>query len=129
MEAIRIIQDIINSVDIFEAEYQRIYEEIGKCDLEVCDILHDIELTSFNACEGYKMAKEIQKVRQRRRELKDKKSEILIIKETVEKIRPTIQKLQGEITNIEEKQEFQLHRIYTPRIRTDLKVVKLQSAK
>lgn len=48
------------------------YEKmVEKCDLETIDILHKIELVNANVVDGWKLYKQLQEVRRRRREAKD----------------------------------------------------------
>ena len=61
-------------------EYNRLYLEIGKCDLKQQDLLHKIESSSFNAAQGYKLAKELKELREKRREVKNDFAIIEVIK-------------------------------------------------
>lgn len=61
-------------------EYNRLYLEIGKCDLKQQDLLHKIESSNFNAAQGYKLAKEIKELREKRREVKNDFTIIEMIK-------------------------------------------------
>lgn len=51
----------------------------SKIDKEISDILHYIEFYSFNACEGYKLAKELKELRLKRRDIKNQLEAISII--------------------------------------------------
>lgn len=46
-------------------------KELDLCHEETIDLLHQIEMTNFNASEGYRISKDLQITRKKRRELKD----------------------------------------------------------
>lgn len=125
MSAINLAQNIIDSFTNIENELQATDQAIRMCDTELCDIQHEIELTKFNACEGYYLAKEIQRIRKLRREWKDYEEQLNILKRFLGNHRTARNELRGLIKVIEEKKEHQIHRMYTPRIRNDLKVVNI----
>lgn len=62
------LKQLFNNIS---AEYDRLYLEIGKCDLAQQDLLHKIENSTFNAAQGYKLAKELKEVREKRRGYKN----------------------------------------------------------
>ncbi|WP_137744567.1 hypothetical protein [Robertmurraya siralis] len=95
-------------------------EELKKIDSEIQDILHVIELTSFNASDGYKWAKELQRLRKSRRMLKDELEQLEKIKDFLNFPKPTekvINKTIGELRTIESRKE---NRTYHMRMRKDL---------
>lgn len=51
----------------------------SKIDQEISDILHYIEFYPFNACDGYKLAKELKALRLKRRDIKNQLQAINII--------------------------------------------------
>lgn len=51
----------------------------SRVDQEISDILHYIEFYPFNACEGYKLAKELKTLRLKRRDIKNQLEAISII--------------------------------------------------
>lgn len=128
MNAIDLAQNIINSIEEVRNELIRVDRDIKTCDLEACDILHDIELTAFNAYEGYKLAKELQKIRIKRRELKDYEEQLEILKRFYKNHKTACNEVRELINAIETRQEQQLHRIYSPRVRTDLKIIRVRAA-
>lgn len=77
----RSVEELVNSLHCIFTELPKHYEanenEITELDKEQQDLLHIIELTRFDAYKGFKYAKEIQRLRERRRELKDE-NELLI---------------------------------------------------
>jgi hypothetical protein len=60
--------EIYNNIN---QEYESLNAELSKTDLYLQDILHMIENTNFNACDGYKFAKLIHDARIKRRKIKD----------------------------------------------------------
>lgn len=61
------IQSII--VDFHNKE-KRLREQYSTCDKAVIDLYHQIEMSNFNACEGYFYAKRLQEVLRKRRAIK-----------------------------------------------------------
>ena len=89
---------IIKLMECFNSiteEYNRIYLELGKCNLKQQDLLHKIENSSFNAAQGYKLAMELKQVREQRR---DYKNEMAVIQEIK--------------NNFVDKNESQLHDVF-----------------
>lgn len=101
-------------------EIQHLEEEVKKLSNERQDLLHYAELCSFNACDGYKIAKEIQVVSRNRREAKDK----------LEVMQGAWSKLNGKLGNTNVLNEAigdvrkilqnKQNRYYKPRVRVDL---------
>ena len=105
--ALALIRDITNP-NIKET----LYKELSRVDMEIVDIEHKIEMSNFNAYEGYKLAKEMQNARRKRREIKDN----LEVLEAMEAHKSS-ESLHNVINAVETKQA---QRTYTPRIRADL---------
>ena len=84
----------------------------SKVDQEISDILHYIEFFSFNACEGYKLAKGLKELRLKRRDIKNQLEAINIISHHTCNML-TDGKTNKALCNIENKQ-------YTPRILKEL---------
>jgi DNA mismatch repair ATPase MutS len=91
---------------------ETLYKELSRVDMEIVDIEHKIEMSNFNAYEGYKLAKEMQVARRKRREIKD----TLETLESIEEHKSSTA-LHNVINAVETKQA---QRTYTPRIRQDL---------
>lgn len=90
---------------------------IKRCELETQDILHLAELESFNACQGFDIAKNIQKVRQKRRKAKDELqalSDLRAIMNNNSKFEAHVNGLDNSLKNLDKP------RIYNLRVRTDL---------
>lgn len=96
---------------------------INICEKETQDLLHLIELTSFDACKGYKLSKDIQDVRIRRRELKDQNEVLEPLVELTRRMKTfenEINKCIGEIRRIKKRHEM---RSYKMRVREDLQEI------
>lgn len=100
--------------------HESIEESLRMVEEEIQDILHVIELGRFNASDGYKLAKELQKARMERRRLKDDLELLKPIRELITFSKPTeknIGKVLGDLRNIKAKHQT---RSYRMRKRTDL---------
>ena len=126
MSPIPLAQNILDSFETLKEDMDTIVQKIKDCDSEICDILHDVELTTFNACEGYLLAKELQRLRKLRREYKEQEEQLDMLRGFVNKYKWMVNDLRLNIKTVQGKREQQLHRIYSPKIRTDLKIVKMQ---
>ena len=116
------IKNFVDTINCVEDEWNSVYDEIGKLDLEISDLLHEIELTDFNEVEGFQIAKEIQKIRKRRRYLKNYQEIIKYLKEFIDK-NPSIKIPLFKVhTSIKKTFQYQTNRVYIPRVRNDLKL-------
>jgi hypothetical protein len=98
--------------EIFEIVLQKEKEAskfISECDLEEQDILHYFEFAKFSAYKAFSCAMELKKIRERRRCFKDELIKIFEVKRR-------LQGVKSIMGNPPPK------RIYTPRIRMDLKI-------
>lgn len=111
------IRDAIRDIPKRHGDNSRRISDIEK---ETDDIMHLIELTSFNAAEGYKIAKQLKEIRMERRILKDEN----------DLLRPMINELSGlkhkrnawdnAIGNIRKEKEWKKDRFYKCKHRIDL---------
>jgi hypothetical protein len=69
VEALTRFAEVIGNI---EKEWLAAEDGIADADRELQDLLHRLEFDSFNAAEGYHLAKKVQAARIRRRELKNK---------------------------------------------------------
>jgi hypothetical protein len=70
-KASELSKQLLNDVIKVKEEYNRYYGNVHITDLQICDLLHQIEFDTFNAAEGYCLAKKLQEARRQRRQLKD----------------------------------------------------------
>lgn len=105
--------------------YENNLETIKQTEQELCDILHEIELsTPKDAYHGYLLYKEVRELRLRRRKAKEENE---LLQEMYDyfkspqgqQFKNKVQQLQGSSVKLREAQE---RRTYTPRQRTDLTI-------
>jgi len=97
---------------------KQLHEIVQRSDWEEQDLLHLAELDTFSASEGYKLAKQIQKVRQRRRQAKDELEALNGIKA----IMNNNSKFESHVAGIKKDMDTRAGRKkkYHVRVRTDL---------
>ena len=74
MNATDLINSITNfakSMEQFNSSVEELQKSESEYDRRQDILLHKIEKENFNACDGYKMAKELKELRRQRREVKD----------------------------------------------------------
>ena len=110
-------------------EYNRLYFEIGKCDLKQQDLLHKIESSNFNAAQGYKLAKEIKELREKRREVKNDFTIIeMIKKDFVNRYNQQLSKVLDSVMQKNSKlDKLTENKVYINRINDDGEIVKSSS--
>ena len=113
--------DLLNYV---ENNWDTICDGIRQADQETQDILHEMELISFNASEGYILARKLQEIRQRRRRLKNEKEILKDIKEFYDNHKQLKIDLFKVLTKTTRTLENLENRQYVPRVRDDLKLAK-----
>ena len=126
MNVVPLIKTILESFETLEYEMDSINQKIRDIHSEQDDLLHEVELTKFNACEGYQLSKELQLLRHKRRHYKDQEEQMDMIRGVINKYKWVINDLKPLVKLLEEKENHQIHRQYTPKIRTNLKLVKLK---
>jgi len=120
MDIIQTMQSLRDVYVNYPKQYELSQEELKKVESEIQDILHVIELTHFNASDGYKWAKELQKLRKNRRALKDELENLDKVKEFLSYQKPTekvINKVIGDLRSIETRRN---NRTYHMRMRKEL---------
>lgn len=119
------IENFAKLVESFDAEKLATQDDVSTVDCELQDLLHEIELTSFNASEGYQLARKIKEVLMRRRQIKDCFKIIQLLDDNFIKnnkgIGVTLFKALKNIRNLKESQS---KRVYHPRVRTDIKLAR-----
>jgi len=120
MNAITTTKDFLETLNTVEKDWGTWITGIQQCETETQDLLHEIELTKFDVQRGYKLAKQLQEIRQRRRELKDTVELLRSIKDFVDSNKQLKISLFKTLTGMERTEENQGCRKYTPRIREDI---------
>lgn len=119
-ESIQSTKAFLETLNIIEKEWGTWMDELHLCEQEIQDLLHEIELTKFDACRGYRLCKDLQEVRQRRRQLKKKMEIAEHLKYFLENNKQLKISLFKVLAAMEKTEESQNRRIYTPRVRTDI---------
>lgn len=121
-EAILATRNFLESLNIIEKEWGTWVDGLNICELEIQDLLHEIELTKFDVQRGYRLCKQLQEVRQRRRELKNTMEVLRALKDFLDTNKQLKISLFKTLSAMEKTEEHQDHRMYTPRVRTDIKL-------
>ncbi|MHB8065092.1 MAG: hypothetical protein ACYDG2_21160 [Ruminiclostridium sp.] len=124
-------QQYVNSLIDILSDIKQSYEFNEINILEACnneqDLLHQIELGTFNACEGYKLCRELQRVRRERRAAKDYNVTMKPLYDYFVKFDGMIKDLQVFKGAIRREQEKLDTRLYKPRIRGDMTIPTLNN--
>jgi hypothetical protein len=115
-EVLREAAGILNSVPEI---WRQTCEDMKYVDLETSDIMHELELEEFDKDKGDELAREIKKVRQRRRIVKEDQSAFSYLKDFCEKNGTFAKRLDEVVSLMEREIDFRSKRIYTPKIRKD----------
>lgn len=119
------LEEISKMIKQLPSQINRLHKQMQLCDQEEQDILHTIEFTSFNAHEGWKLAKDIQLTREVRRRAKD---ELFSLERVFDRLK--VSRTFGshvEISNnlLKGHKDSREGRTYTLKIRKDLANEKL----
>lgn len=101
-------------------QIERLETEIQLCDQETQDLLHLIEFSNCHASDGYKLYKDLQITRRKRREFKEELEALKLFDERMKKQRPMNQQMSVLNYDIEKQKDKRANRNYTPRVRSDL---------
>jgi hypothetical protein len=119
-EGIITTKNFLETLNTIEKEWGSWVDDLKQCEMETQDLLHEIELTNFNAYRGYLLCKQLQDVRQRRRQLKNKMEILRTLKEFIENNKQLKISLYKTLSTMEKTEEHQSQRMYLPRVRTDI---------
>jgi len=106
-------KQLVQIYEEIKQEYNNIVKETSKTDLMIQDMLHNIEFNTFNASQGYKLAKQIKDIRVERRKYKEELEAMLSLYNFIRPISKNLYEINVAITKLESHQKT---RIYTPRI-------------
>jgi hypothetical protein len=119
-EAMDVISKFLYLANNIGSTYRTNCEDIGIADAETQDYLHALRFSKFDACKGYKLAKELQIVQQRRGELKDTNYILKFAKDFVEDNPSTIESIRVLMNQMNQAKKFQVERVYRPRVHHEL---------
>lgn len=114
-----IADSIISNVKRANDLYSKTKKDLSKLEAEIMDIEHFIEMGDFNVIQGYYYAKSIQKLRNKRRELKNQRETLEILVNALNKtvnigfIKSISSKIQSESDQLEYSKQ---NKLYNPRI-------------
>lgn len=98
-----------------EKDFQELNNKLDTLNKAQQDILHELEFNTFNAAEGYKMAKSLKDIRNIRRDIKNEVETLTILKRDIGLAKKNINSTINEIHKLEKNQET---RSYYPRVLT-----------
>ena len=109
------IEMFLSMVRDAQEEYHSAYEQVERCERKMQDIEHYLEFNILSHHQKAKVAGEMQRVRQIRRDAKNRWERLRLVNQFAEEHKPYIGKLQkllGEMRKIERNQE---NRYYLPK--------------
>ena len=109
----------------FKKEWDSAVEEEKRCNEEITDLLHEVELTPFDIQKGFRISKELCEARKRRRVAKD----YLYAMEGLKRFLDNYKNLPISLFKVLKDQRAirtnYSKRLYRPRVRHDLKIEQL----
>lgn len=96
------LENVLNKI---ENTYEYFSNEQSRLDLLREDVLHFIENDTFNASQGYKYAKALQKIQNERRIISDEFKAIQILRERIKPMQDKIQKATSSTIKSVDKNE------------------------
>lgn len=114
------LKQVDDMLDKIPEHIKRLKKELQLCDIELQDIQHTIELTRFNAHEGWKLARDMQLTLQTRRRVKNDLDGLRRLQTRVKRHSPLVHHTSGAMKIHSEQAEKIKGRVYTPRVRKDL---------
>lgn len=100
--------------------FQANNEKINNLERERSDLLHYAELVNLNAAKGFEYYKDVQKVEQKRRKLKDENEQLRHIVPILSKWRDRLKQLDNAVGDIKKSKVHLDKRSYKCRVRKDL---------
>ncbi|WP_010278862.1 hypothetical protein [Paenibacillus senegalensis] len=119
-DPLKIVSDMLDAIYAVREALEQAQEEQTYSEQEIIDLEHALELTRFNASEGYRMAVELKDARVRRRKAKNQIEELLPLVTVLNRSQKFISDLKAAHAEIEIIRGQQRNRRYTPRVRTDM---------
>jgi len=106
--------EIYNNIDL---DVDRLTKEVKIANLFNLDMLHEIEFTNFNACEGYKLAKQIRENQLFRRQSKYELETLIILKKFIDLNIGSLNKTRKNIIDKDTSYRYNIeNKIYNPRV-------------
>jgi Mg2+ and Co2+ transporter CorA len=121
-DAIEALVRFAEAIGNAEKESVIIENAIQDADMQQQDLLHRLEFDTFNASEGYQLAKKLQEVRRLRRELKNDQELLKPLRDFADKQRMLRDAVLQTVLRIQGVQQTQQARVYS--LRNEAGVVK-----
>jgi hypothetical protein len=116
------ISNIIDIQDDVIRRYENNIEIMNEAEQEKQDLLHEIELSTFDACKGYRLAKSLQENRIRRRIAKDENELLDEFYGFCKNQNINKNQLNNMLGKSRKVYDTHCRRFYRPRIREDLTI-------
>lgn len=113
------IKELDSLMSNIPARVLSLEKELQVCHEETQDLLHVMEMTKFHASEGYNLANEMKKIRNRRRKIKDELEALEKLQESSKKHRPMIHQISAMTKIIGEQKKKKKTRRYYLRVRKE----------
>jgi hypothetical protein len=78
-------KSVANHIQQLEEKLKNMSKDISECDKSLVNFYHDVEAKKFNACEGYYIAKDLQRILLKRRKVKYEYNQIRALIEQLKK--------------------------------------------
>ena len=120
IDALKITSQLIDSFQTVRDTVAQIERDQDFYEREYLDLTHALEIISFNASEGYKLAKQLKENRHNRRNAKNTKEQLMPLHDLMKRYNNFFKELKSVHSQIEVTRNIQRKRAYTPRVREDL---------
>lgn len=120
MDTEKIALTIRDTIRDLPKRYSLNSERISETEKETDDLMHLLELTKFNAVEGYKISKQLQTIRQERRILKDENDLLRPMIHELKNMKNKLNTWDNILGNIRREKARKENRYYNCKYRKDL---------
>jgi hypothetical protein len=81
--ASKYLNQLDNVVKGIESDHNKLFSKLSEYDSLISELYHKVEVSNFNACEGYYYSKQLQELLRKRRVIKDEISRLNTLKQTL----------------------------------------------
>ena len=116
-KAINYTEQLLSIYDDINSDVKRLSEEVRTANLFNLDMLHKIMNTNFNACEGYKLAKQIKENQLSRQQSKYELRTLLQLRKHVNANIKLLNQVHREIVDTDTNYKYNIeNKVYYPRV-------------
>jgi hypothetical protein len=116
-KAINYTEQLLSIYDNINSDVKRLINEVRTANLFNIDMLHKIMNTNFNACEGYKLAKQIKENQLSRQQSKYELRTLLQLKKHVNANIKLLNQVHREIVDTDTNYKYNIeNKVYYPRV-------------